>query len=170
MTFAEAVNQSMHALADEPNTIFLGQSVAYDGATIYDSLDGVPIAKRIEMPVIEDFQMGFSIGLAMQGFLPVTIYPRMDFLMLALNQLVNHLDKMPYFGWKPKVIVRTRVGSTRPLDAGPQHTQNHAVALGYMLEWVMVRVVRTPEEVLYAYDAAMSDHNSWVIVEEPCTR
>ncbi len=161
---------SMHALADEPHTLFLGQSVAYDGATIYDSLDGVPMEKRIEMPVIEDFQMGFSIGLAMQGYLPVTIYPRMDFLLLAMNQLVNHLDKMPHFGWRPKVIVRTRVGSKWPLDAGPQHTQNHAVAFSYMLEWVMVRVVRTPEEVLYAYDAALSDNNSWVIVEEPCTK
>ena len=46
-------------LAHEPRTIFVGQSVCFDGATIYDSLDGVPMAQRLEMPVIEDFQMGY---------------------------------------------------------------------------------------------------------------
>jgi hypothetical protein len=35
-----------------------------------------------------------SIGLAMQGYVPITCYPRFDFLILAFNQLVNHLDKI----------------------------------------------------------------------------
>lgn len=160
----------MRALAANPEVYFIGQSVAYDGATIYDSLDGVPIYKRIEMPVIEDFQMGLSIGLAMRGFVPVSIYPRIDFLLLALNQLVNHLDKMPQFGWRPKVIVRTRIGSWWPLNAGPQHTQNHAIPISQMLEWVKVRQVVTADEVVEAYREAYNDTNSWVIVECPTTK
>ena len=47
-----------------------------------------------------------------------------------MNQLVNHLDKLPLWGWHPKVIIRTMVGQTTPLDAGPQHTQNHSDAFG----------------------------------------
>ena len=38
--------------------------------------------------------MGISTGLALNGFIPVSCYPRFDFLILALNQLVNHLDKL----------------------------------------------------------------------------
>ena len=157
----------MHALADEPGAVFLGQSVAYDGATIYDSLDGIPMEQRVEMPVIEDFQMGFSIGLALQGLLPISIYPRMDFLLLALNQLINHLDKMPHFGWKPKVIVRTRVGSRWPLNAGPQHTQDHTEGLIRMLHSVGVIRVTTPAEVLAGYERAIRGENSVIIVEAP---
>ena len=49
--------------------------------------------KKIELPVFEDVQMGLSTGLALQGFIPITCYPRFDFLILAMNQLVNHLTK-----------------------------------------------------------------------------
>jgi len=168
LTFSEAVNLAMRRLAEDERTRFIGQSVCYDGATIFHSLEGVPMEKRLEMPVIEDFQMGYSLGLALTGLIPVTIYPRMDFLVLALNQLVNHLDKMPHFGWKAKVIVRTRVGGTWPLNAGPQHTQNHAKAMDQMLETVTVVEVHKPEEVLAAYNVAMCDERSWVIVEDPC--
>ena len=37
--------------------------------------------------------MGISIGLSLNGFIPVTANPRFDFFILSLNQLVNHLDK-----------------------------------------------------------------------------
>ena len=50
--------------------------------------------KKIELPVFEEVQMGIAIGLAMEGYLPVTCYPRFDFLILAMNQLINHLDKV----------------------------------------------------------------------------
>lgn len=158
----------MRRLAADPRTRFIGQSVAFDGATIFDSLDGVPMERREEMPVIEDFQMGYCIGLAMTGVVPISIYPRCDFLVLALNQLVNHLDKLPLFGWTAKVIIRTRVGATWPLNAGPQHTQNHAHAIDQMLESVGVLQAHTPEEVLRSYERAMQDDRSWVIVEDPC--
>src|SRR5262245_57528246 len=73
--FAEAVNLAMRELAKDARTLFIGQSVAYDGATIFHSLEGVPMAKRIEMPVIEDFQMGYCIGLSLAGLVPISIYP-----------------------------------------------------------------------------------------------
>ena len=46
------------------------------------------------MPVFEDVQMGMATGLALLGFVPITCYPRFDFLILSMNQLVNHLDKI----------------------------------------------------------------------------
>lgn len=65
--------------------------------------------------------MGMSIGLALGGFLPVSTYPRFDFLLLAFNQMINHLDKFPIITDKqfyPKVIIRVLVGAKKPLDDG----------------------------------------------------
>jgi pyruvate/2-oxoglutarate/acetoin dehydrogenase E1 component len=158
----------MRMLASDPRTLFVGQSVSYDGATIYDSLDGVPMDKRLEMPVMEDFQLGYCIGLALTGVVPVCIYPRMDFMLCAMNQLVNHLDKLPLFGWKPKVILRTRVGTTWPLDAGPQHTHNYTQEFNTMTSSVMVLEARTPGDALQMYEDALACEGSVLVVEHPC--
>lgn len=157
----------MRLLAADPRTQFIGQSVCFDGATIYDSLEGVPMDRRLEMPVIEDFQLGYCIGLSLTGKLPICIFPRMDFMLLAMNQLVNHLDKLPLYGWKPRVILRTRVGSKVPLDAGPQHTQNYRKEFNDMTCRIVVKEVRTASEVTQAYKDALRSEMSWLVVENP---
>lgn len=157
----------MRKLAEDPRTVFVGQSVCFDGAAIYYSLDGVPMAKRKEFPVAENLQLGYCTGLSLAGKLPICIFPRMDFMLLAMDQLVNHLDKLENFGWHPKVIIRTRVGQKKPLDAGPQHTQNHCEAFRRMLTTVELYEVRTPAEVTEAYRRAMEHSGSSLIVENP---
>lgn len=155
----------MRTLAADPRTVFIGQSVCYDGAAIYESLDGVPMEQRLEMPVIEDFQMGYCTGLSLTGKIPICIFPRMDFMLLAANQLVNHLDKLPLFGWAPRVIIRARVGTKHPLDAGPQHTQNYRKEFDMMTCSVQVREVRTAMDVTAAYKEALASTHSFLIVE-----
>lgn len=164
-SFNEAINAEIRKLAELPNTLFIGQSLRYDGAAIYNSLDGVPMNKRIEFPVAEEFQMGYCIGLALSGILPICIYPRIDFMVLAMNQLVNHLDKLPLYGWAPKMIIRTTVGKKTPLDAGPQHTQNHADAFRAMLRHVKVIETTGAATVPIAYAAAIESPCSTIIVE-----
>ena len=155
----------MRMLAEDPRIVFVGQSVRYDGAAIYHSLDGVPMSKRLEFPVVENLQMGFCTGLSLTGKLPVCIFPRIDFMLLAMDALVNHLDKLPLYGWTPKVIIRARVGQKTPLDAGPQHTQNYTRPLQLMLHNVRVDEVRTAQEVTAAYDRAVQCDGSYLIVE-----
>jgi pyruvate dehydrogenase E1 component beta subunit len=167
LRFNEAVNAAMRKLAAQPNALFVGQSVEYDGAAMHASLDGVPMRQRLEMPVAEDFQVGFCIGLALKGMLPICMFPRFDFVLLAANQLVNHLDKLPRFGWYHKVIIRTVVGQKTPLDAGPQHTQDHTAAFSLMLKSVDVARVSTPAQVEEAYDLAIRSPRSMLIVEHP---
>lgn len=166
-SFRSSVNAAMRTLAADERTVFVGQSVRYDGAAIFHSLEGVPMEKRVEMPVIEDFQLGYCTGLSLMGKIPVCIYPRMDFMLLAMNQLVNHLDKLPLWGWAPKVILRTRVGQKRPLDAGPQHTQNHTEAFRQMLKYIPVLEAQHAEEVTFAYRQALESDRSVLIVENP---
>ena len=64
----------MKFLSSYKNSIFIGQSVKFPGSSIYTSLSDVPKSKRLELPVFEDAQMGMSIGLALEGFLPITCF------------------------------------------------------------------------------------------------
>lgn len=156
----------MAMLAEEENTLFIGQNVYYDGQSASHTFDGVPMERRIEMPVIEDFQLGFCIGLSLQGYLPLCFYPRMDFLILAMNQLVNHLDKIPMMGgFRPKVIIRVGVGSTKPLDVGPQHCQDHTEALRRMLKTVAVIDIMEEGDIMPAYRFALNHDASTIVVE-----
>ena len=151
-------------LAKKPNTIFLGQSVAFSGNAIYNTLVGVPNKKKLEMPVFEDAQMGMSLGLAMNGFVPITCYPRFDFLILAFNQLVNHLDKVRKMSRneiKPRVIIRTSIGSKKPLDGGPQHTQDYTKIFKDTLTEVKVVFLNSPKQILPAFKKAYLDKNSY---------
>ena len=102
------------------------------------------------------------------GKIPVCIFPRMDFMLLAMNQIVNHLDKPPLFGRHPKGILKTTVGQKTPLDAGPQHTQNHTEACKFMFKTVRVRQVTRAQDVKLAYEDAMSWPGSSLIVENSC--
>ena len=118
------------------------------------------------MPVIEDFQLGFCPGLSLKGRIPICIYPRMDFLLLAMNQLVLHLDRFCEMGdFRPKVIVRTRVGPAKPLNAGPQHTGNYTEAFDLMLRNVDVIELNQAEEVMPCYRDALESTHSTLVVE-----
>ncbi len=114
--------------------------------------------------------MGLSTGLALNGFIPVTCYPRFDFLILSLNQLVNHLDKIKEMSLgklKAKVIIRTSIGARKPLDGGPQHTQDHTLALKKMLKNVEVIKLNKTEQIFKAYKKALNrkDGRSTLLVE-----
>lgn len=164
MSFMDGLTDSMTMLASLPNTIFVGQGLRYPGQAMYKSFAKVPKAQRVEFPVAEDLQMGYCTGLALAGYLPVCVYPRMDFLILALNQLVNHLDKLPAMaGVCPKVIIRVAVGSTKPFNGGPQHTQDHVKALGMML--TTVKIVETFLHPQAAYRRALEMKESVIVVE-----
>ena len=159
----------MLLLAEHPEVLFIGQNVAYDGNVMFKHLEGVPMEQRLELPVAEEMQMGMSIGLSLMGYTPVSIYPRLDFLMLAMNQLVNHLDKLPLMSQGeivPHVIIKTKVGARTPLDAGPQHTQDHTEALRLMLRTVAVVKLTKEAEAVKVYRDALGRRGSTLVVED----
>ena len=161
--------KAMNLLAEDRKVIFIGQSTLHPDVTqIYETLLEISQTQRIELPVIEDTQLGMSIGLALAGYLPVSIYPRMDFLVLAMNQLVNHLDKIEEMSaghFKPKVIVRTAIGARKPLDPGPQHCQDHTQALKLLLVNTDVVRLEKAEEIIPAYQRAYYSEHSTILIE-----
>lgn len=161
MKYKDELTTAMTMLGAHPKSVFVGQSVQFGGQAMFPTLDGVPREKRVEFPVAEELQMGYCTGLAMAGFLPVSIYPRIDFLILAANQLVNHLDKT----FRQKVIIRCGVGGKKPFDAGPQHSQDHSAALEKMLTHIDVVRLDSADMILKAYSSAISSTRSTILVE-----
>ncbi len=158
-------------MAKNPKTLFLGQSVVYPGNSIFKTLEHVPAEQKIEMPVFEETQMGMCIGLALAGYIPVSIYPRFNFLLLAMNQLVNHLDKLPVITrgkTRPRVIIRTAIGSERPLHPGVQHSGDYTEAFKHLgMQHVEVIRLDEPEQIFPAYKKAFEreDGKSTILIE-----
>ena len=162
--------RSMKYLSKNKKIIFLGQSVSFSGNAIFNTLSEINNDRKIEMPVFEDTQMGISTGLALSGYIPVTCYPRFDFLILAMNQLVNHLDKIRYMSlneFKPRVIIRTSIGSKKPLDGGVQHTQDYTKMFKNILTEVNVVLLNKPSQIFKEYKKALNrkDNKSSLIIE-----
>lgn len=160
----------MDWLGQQSDVLFLGQAVEVAGTSISNTLRDIERDKLLEMPVAEDFQMGFSIGLALNGTIPICIFPRWNFLLLATNQLVNHLDKFPLYShgeFSPRVIVRTAIGSERPLNPQAQHVGDFTDAFRLMLKNVEIVRLEEPEQIFEAYKFAYqrADQKSTVLVE-----
>ena len=163
MKYKEELIKAMDWLGQKEDVLFLGQACKVSGHSISSTLVNVPQEKRIELPVFEEAQLGISTGLALEGNVTVTVYPRFDFFILACNQLVNHLDKMEEMSkgdMKPRVIIRVSVGAKQPLNAGPQHTQNHTDAFRKMLTNVNVVELLEPEQILPAFKEAYEREDS----------
>ena len=167
-TYLDNLTEAMTWLGKQADTIFLGQGVLYPGNAVYGTVASVPESKKLELPVAEEMQMGLSIGLALQGYVPISIFPRFDFLILAMNQLVNHLDKikeMSHGEFNPKVIIRTAIGATTPLYPGPQHCSDYTEGLDAMLKNVSVVKMTKVADILPSYLGAYASRRSRILIE-----
>lgn len=166
----DELTRSMEYLGKFDNTIFIGQSVEVAGTAMRNTLLNVDDSKLVEMPVDEDFQMGLATGMALTGLIPISIFPRWNFLLLATNQIVNHLDKLREITQNKnpgKVIIRTGIGSVIPLHPGPQHTGDFTEAFKLMCPNLnIVRLDKTSvifDEYQKAYER--SDGVSSLLIE-----
>lgn len=167
-TYFDELCSAMEMLAKRPDTIFLGQGVGCNGTTMSATFRDVPADRRIEMPVAEELQMGMAIGMAIEGFLPVCIFPRWNFVLRAADQLVNHLDRLPLYsdgGYKPRVIIRTAVPSVSPFNPGPQHDDDFSAAFRRMLRTVKVLSLNKADDIIPNYTWATRVDHSVILVE-----
>jgi pyruvate/2-oxoglutarate/acetoin dehydrogenase E1 component len=157
--------KAMKLLADD-GYIFSGQAVGCEGTAIYGTLRDVPVEQRLELPVAENMQMGIATGIAMAGGKICTIYPRINFMLESISQLVQHLDKIPLFSdYHPKVIIRTAIATPIPLDAGPQHLGDYTDAVAAMLSTVKVVKLLDADNIVPEYQAALARSESTLLVE-----
>ena len=158
----------MDFLAKQNEVIFLGQAVRYPGTAMSNTLKSVPKEKLIELPVFEEVQLGMSLGMAVDGMLPISCFPRFDFLLCAMNQLINHADKIKIITnnqYNPSMIIRVLVGAKKPLNGGEQHTQNYVNELKTMLKTIKVWDLKDEKKILLSYKEAFNNKRINLMVE-----
>ncbi len=170
MRYFDELKRSMDFLAQDSQTIFIGQAVAVPGTAMTNTLKDVPRDKLIELPVAEEMQMGMTTGLALTGAVPISVFPRWNFLICAMSQLINHLDKLDVMSngrYKAKCIIRTGIGSQRPLHPQHQHIGDYTEAVRLMCSTIEVIRLDEPSDIFPAYEKALlrEDGRSTLVVE-----
>jgi len=170
MKYFDELKKSMNYLADNEKTIFIGQAVEVPGTAMTNTLKEVNSKKLLELPVAEEMQMGMTLGLALDGNIPISIFPRWNFVLLAMNQLINHLDKVNIIsnnGFKTKAIIRTGVGSQKPLHPQYQHIGDFTDMVRKMCTSIDIIKLNEPEDIFPSYKKALDrdDGRSTILVE-----
>lgn len=125
----EATDQAMQL---DPAVIVIGQGTRDKGA-IFGSMAGIfdqyGPERVLEMPLSENAVAGICIGASLNGLRPLFILQRADFLLLTMDQLINHASKWHFmFGGKKPVSITLRCIVGKGWGQGPQHSQSlHAV-------------------------------------------
>ncbi len=157
------------------------QEMAYDESVIVFGLD-VDDPKAIQgttrgllekygadrvfgTPLAEDAMTGAAIGMALAGLRPIHVHIRMDFLMLAMNQLINVAAKSHYmYGGQVHVpiVVRSMIGKS--WGQGAQHSQGlHALFMH--IPGLKVVAPTTPYDAKGTLLHAIRDNNPVIYVE-----
>ena len=88
MKYKDELIRSMKWLGEKENTLFLGQATAFSGHAISGTLTEVPKDRLIELPVMEEVQMGMCAGLSLEGYVPISIYPRFTLPLCLVNLML----------------------------------------------------------------------------------
>ena len=129
LKFSEAINQALHiAMKKDKNMICYGLGIN-DPKKIFsttNNLEKIYGVKRVfDVPTSENAMTGVSIGAALNGIRSVVTHQRLDFFLLAMDQLVNAAAKWHYmFGSKKSVPITIRLIIGRGWGQGPTHSQN----------------------------------------------
>ena len=167
LSYVEAVREATDLeMARDPAVILFGLDVD-DPKAIQGTTRGLAEKYGPERvfgtPLSEDAMTGAAIGMALAGLRPIHVHIRMDFLMLAMNQLVNVAAKSRFmFGGRVSVplVVRSMIG--RSWGQGAQHSQGlHSLfmhvpglkvvapATPYDAKGCLITAIRDDNPVLY---------------------
>lgn len=122
-------------------------------------------SRVFDTPLSEDAMTGFGIGAALAGMRPVHVHIRMDFLMLAMNQLINLAAKYRYSTGGAigvPMVVRAVIGKS--WGQGPQHSQGlHALFMH--VPGLRVVAPSTPYDAKGMLATAIRDDDPVIFVE-----
>lgn len=155
MTYKEEITLANTRLGYDAKIRYVGYGLKKGraGGTIAHVAD----SQIIETTVAENLMVGLATGLSLAGLKPVVFIERMDFLLNALDALVNHLDKLERLSdgeFRPAAIIRCVVGNkAKPLYTGATHTQDFGEAVALMVSFPVLPLYKA-ETVAGAYAAA----------------
>jgi len=161
----EAIEQEMER---DPCVIVIGEGVD-DPKRILGTTKGLlekfGSERVFDTPLSEDGMTGVSIGAALAGLRPIHTHIRMDFMLLAMNQIINMAAKMHYmFGGEVFVpmVIRSMIGKS--WGQGPQHSQSF-YPLFMNIPGLKVIAPTNPYDAKGCLISAIRDNNPVIFVE-----
>lgn len=128
LAYGDAIRHAFEYLFETyPSVFAIGQglwSPWYVGNTMLDLDKKFGRERVIDTPVSEAATTGAAIGASLFGYRPIVVHPRMDFMILAADQIVNQAAKWSYMlggQASPSVTIRSIVN--RGGEQGAQHSQ-----------------------------------------------
>lgn len=170
LSYALAINEAFHQVLESDERVFvLGQGVLnpwYVGTTAKDLDTRFGKERIIDPPVSENGMNGVVIGAALAGMRPITIHPRLDFLLMGLEQIVNQASNWSYvFGGQISCPLVVRGIINRGGEQGAQHSQ--AIQSLFMhIPGLKVVMPATPYDAKGLMVAAVRDDNPVVYIDD----
>lgn len=163
-SYKDAVNLSMKELGKR-GAIFIGYNVARGDAM--GTLKDVPMNQKIETPVAENLMAGLAIGISFEGLIPVVYFERHDFILGAMDAIVNHIDKIERIShgeFKVPVIIRAVTADAGPFYSGITHSQDFTKLLRAAVS-IPVSDPKSGKEILQAFNDAVFSNRPAIIIE-----
>jgi len=169
MTFAEAVRDGLaEALAADEGVLCYGLGVTDPKGVFGTTLE---LEERFgkervfDMPTSENAMTGIAIGAALDGMRPIMCHQRLDFFLLALDQLVNNAAKWHYmFGEQASIPLTIRLIVGRGWGQGPSHSQNLQAWFAHV-PGLKVLAPSTPSDAKGLLLSAVFDDNPVIFLE-----
>jgi len=187
LTYAESIHEATEQeMARDPSVVVMGLGVD-DPKGIYETTLGLVEKfgpeRVFDTPLSEDAMTGVAIGASLAGLRPIHVHQRMDFLLLAMNQLINVAAKSRYmFGGAISVplVVRSVIG--RSWGQGAQHSQAlhsffmHVPGLKvvapttpYDAKGCLIQSIRDDNPVIFIEHRLLHKHQKGYVPETPYT-
>ena len=169
LSYAHAIREAtIQAMDANPRVVVYGLDVP-DHKAIYGTTEGLQdrfgSARVFGTPLSEDAMAGVGIGMALSGLHPMMVHIRMDFLLLAMNQLVNMAAKLRYMSGgqlSVPLVIRAIIG--RGWGQGAQHSQGLHSLLAH-IPGLMVVAPTTPADAKGCLLAAFQETCPVIVVE-----
>lgn len=170
LSYAKAIREAHAQLLAQDSRVFLiGQGVRnpwYAGTSLQDLDKEFGRERVIDSPVSENATTGAAIGAAITGMRPIVFHPRMDFMLLAADPIMNQAANWSYlFAGQVSVPVVIRAVINRGGEQGAQHSQA-VQALFAHVPGLKVVMPATPYDAKGLLVAAIRDGNPVLYIDD----
>jgi pyruvate dehydrogenase E1 component beta subunit len=170
LQYSLAINEALHQLMESDNSVFvIGQGVKspwYVGNTCRGLIEKFGPKRVIDTPVSENAITGAAVGAAIAGMKPIVVHPRMDFMLFAMDPIINQAANWYYmFGGKLNVPIVIWGIINRGGEQAAQHSQAlHSIfahipglkvvmpSTPYDAKGLLISAVQDPNPVVYIDD------------------
>ncbi len=169
LTYREAILEAtVQAMEGDPDVFVIGQGVDDCGA-VFGTTKGLAEkfgpARVMDAPLAENGITGIAAGAAIAGMRPLLVHMRVDFLLLSMDQLVNHASKWHYmFGGAASVPLTIRAITGRGWGSAAQHSQA-LHALFAHIPGLKVVMPASPYDAKGLLSSAIYDNNPVLFLE-----